>query len=145
MYNYRVIASSMCKLVYWNRIRGSDDPVFDLWPVIICTEVIQGLSILCACILYLKPFLETLESGFFGGDDLRRRGGSAFDGYGSHGLSSLPSNASKVSREPQNIFNKTTTTIRASLPEWDGGSQDSRANMIREARTWAITASPTAG
>ena len=29
---------------------------------------------MAACILYLRPFLEALTSGFINGDDLRRRG-----------------------------------------------------------------------
>lgn len=29
---------------------------------------------MAACILYVRPFLEALSSGFINGDDLRRRG-----------------------------------------------------------------------
>ena len=131
MYDYSVITASICKLVYWNRIRDSEDAVHDFWPVS-CTQVIQALSILSACILYLKPFLETLESGFFGSDDLRRRGGSAIHGYGTHELSSLGRRrnvSNGLSKEPHTGSDKTTTTVRVSL---DGGSQHSQAQIFRE-------------
>jgi hypothetical protein len=36
--------------------------------------MIQFFSLLSACILCLRPFLESLTSGFLNGDDLRRRG-----------------------------------------------------------------------
>ncbi|KAL8823380.1 MAG: hypothetical protein Q9191_005908 [Dirinaria sp. TL-2023a] len=68
------VAATICKLVFWRKTWGGSDPVFDTWSVIICTQIIQCLSITSACILYLKPFLEALTSGFIHGDDLRRRG-----------------------------------------------------------------------
>ncbi|MCJ1328882.1 hypothetical protein MMC10_005559 [Thelotrema lepadinum] len=52
----------------------NDDPFFATWPATICTQLIQFLSLLSACVLYLRPFLEALTSGFINGDDLRRRG-----------------------------------------------------------------------
>ncbi|KAI4151560.1 MAG: hypothetical protein LQ340_003434 [Diploschistes diacapsis] len=52
----------------------NDDPFFGTWPVTICTQLIQFLSLMSACVLYLRPFLEALTSGFINGDDLRRRG-----------------------------------------------------------------------
>lgn len=57
-----------------HRALKQPDQLFDMWPVIICTQVIQCLSIMSACILHLRPFLEALTSGFINGDDLRRRG-----------------------------------------------------------------------
>ena len=52
----------------------NEDPFFATWPMTICTQLIQFLSLLSACVLYLRPFLEALTSGFINGDDLRRRG-----------------------------------------------------------------------
>ena len=52
----------------------NDDPFSATWPVTICTQLIQFLSLLSACLLYLRPFLEALTPGFINGDDLRRRG-----------------------------------------------------------------------
>ena len=46
---------------------------FDLWPVLICTQIVQCLSLTTACIPYLQPFLLSLESGFLRGDEFRRQ------------------------------------------------------------------------
>ncbi|MCJ1240153.1 hypothetical protein MMC14_008153, partial [Varicellaria rhodocarpa] len=56
--------------------------VFDLWKVVICTQTIQSGIILSACTLFIKKFLETLETKFVRGNDLRRRGLSGTNGYG---------------------------------------------------------------
>lgn len=64
----------MCKLVFWNRIPDPTDPTLDTWPATICTQIIQCLSISSACFLYLKPFLDSVESGLIRSDDVRRRG-----------------------------------------------------------------------
>ncbi|KAI4153831.1 MAG: hypothetical protein LQ340_002072 [Diploschistes diacapsis] len=37
-------------------------------------QIVQFLELVAACLLYLRPFLEALTSGFINGDDLRRRG-----------------------------------------------------------------------
>jgi hypothetical protein len=70
----RPISAEITKLVYWNRFATSSDPLFELWPVTICTEAIQCSSIMAACALYLRPFLEMLQSGFLNLDDMRRNG-----------------------------------------------------------------------
>ena len=64
----------MCKLVFLNRTISSHDPVFDSWTTTICTQIIQCLNIFCACVLYLRPLLRSLQSGFLRVDDLRRQG-----------------------------------------------------------------------
>ena len=61
-------------MIYWARRHDTHDPFLDLWPVTVCTQAIQCLSIVSACLLYLRPFLRLLESGFFNLDDLRRKG-----------------------------------------------------------------------
>ncbi|MCJ1329041.1 hypothetical protein MMC10_005718 [Thelotrema lepadinum] len=68
------VGAEITKLVFWNRLHGSPDPLFDLWPTIICTQAIQCSSVIAACALYLRPFLEMLQSGFLNLDDMRRNG-----------------------------------------------------------------------
>lgn len=47
--------------------------------------IIQSLGIVTACTPYLRPFLESLNSGMIRNDDIRRRGGSStVDQYGSN-------------------------------------------------------------
>ena len=67
-------------MIYLNRLKTSDDSTFDDWRVTVCTQAIQSLSILASCLVYLRPFLDSLETGFIQIDDLRRQQTSGF-GY----------------------------------------------------------------
>ena len=67
-------------MVYLNRLDASDDPTFDIWRVTLCTQIVQCLSILTTCLVYLRPFLDSLETGFIQVGDLRRQHVSGF-GY----------------------------------------------------------------
>jgi hypothetical protein len=46
----------------------------------ICTQLVQALAIITACVPYLKPFMDSLESGGFRADDQKRKAHL----YGSH-------------------------------------------------------------
>ncbi|MCJ1400899.1 hypothetical protein MMC11_004110 [Xylographa trunciseda] len=138
-----VMAVSICKLVYWNRLSTSADSTLDLWPVAICTELIQCLEILAACCLYLKPFLESLESGFIRGGDLRRRGEDSLSVSG-HRTASIPlsyrrTRSSVVDRNLTRSRN--TTTAERFDPDDDTESLNSRSQIIWETRTWAVETS----
>lgn len=52
---------------------NSGDLTFDLWPMAICMQVVQCVSLITACIPYLQPFMLSLESGFLWGEDFRQR------------------------------------------------------------------------
>ena len=68
-----VITAVICQMVYLNRIKPSGDLTFEIWPVALCTQIVQCLSILTTCLVYLKPFLDSLETGFIQVGDLRRQ------------------------------------------------------------------------
>ena len=78
----RVCIASICKLIYLNRTRhhSPEDLIFAIWPVTLCTQTVQSLSIVTYSALYLKPLFEAFESGFMRSDDLRRKGLRAPDG-----------------------------------------------------------------
>lgn len=140
----RVCVASICKLVYWNKIGGSEDLSFDTWPVTICTQSIQCLSIASFCFLFLKPLFQTLETGFIRSDELRRKGQR--NPEGSFSLSGMSSGqkASTVRnlQTPTQTGNHYTTAIALDdTGGWDGGSQTSETHIIRETRTWAIESS----
>lgn len=59
------------------------DPVFDLWTVVLCVQIVQAMSIITTCIPALKPFLDSLESGQLRADDMRRQGKVTHHGYNS--------------------------------------------------------------
>ena len=135
-----------------------------MWRVVICTQVVQCLSIISACIPYLKPFLESLESGLMRADDLRRRdntglygskGESGGSGYNSsnksskfgrlkrpHELSTLGSGGNAIG------FGRNDATVIAGgrdTSDWDTDSRHSRSKIIRETRTWMVAAESAGG
>ena len=69
----------ICQLVYINKITSTSDATFDVWPIAICAQVAQCLSIITACTFYMKPLLDSLQSGFLQVGDLRRQ---QLPGYG---------------------------------------------------------------
>lgn len=69
-----VIVAVVAQLVYFNSATKSNDMTFNLWAEIVCTQVVQSLSIITTCVPHLKPFFDRIESGMLRNDDLRRRG-----------------------------------------------------------------------
>ena len=138
-------------MIYLNRIKHSGDLTFDIWPVTLCTQIVQCLSILTSCLVYLRPFLDSLETGFIQVGDLRRQHVPGF-GYRPEGGSrstkvaklslSLSNLKSKLSRSQprdddvefqenaeavtQNLGD--TTTSDAEHHEWDANS---RSHILR--------------
>ena len=83
------MAAVVCELIYLNRIENSNDLTFDIWRVTVCIQVIQCLSIIASCLFYMKPFVDSLETGFVQLGDLRRRQVSGF-GYSPENRSRNP-------------------------------------------------------
>lgn len=67
-----VVGACIVQLIYTARARGTGDLTFDLWPMVVCTQIVQCVSLTTACIPYLQPFLMSLESGLLRGDDFRQ-------------------------------------------------------------------------
>lgn len=63
----RVIIAATCKLVYLAQDFRTPDPISDTWPIAICTQTIQCLSILSACFPCLRSHCSeegrSIESG----------------------------------------------------------------------------------
>lgn len=57
----------------------------DLWPWFMCAQVLQTVTVISACVPYLRQFLEAFPSGMLQSDEIRRRGLSYADI--SHGFS----------------------------------------------------------
>ena len=75
-----VTAAVICQIVFLNRIKSSSDPTFHIWPVTLCVQLVQCLSILATCLVYLQPFFDSLETGFIQVGDLKRQNVPGF-GY----------------------------------------------------------------
>ncbi|KAL8685423.1 MAG: hypothetical protein Q9218_007773 [Villophora microphyllina] len=67
-----LVAAVGAQLAYFNSATRLHE--FDLWSSVVCVQFVQSLSIITACVPYLKPFFDSLESGMIRSDDVRRRG-----------------------------------------------------------------------
>ncbi len=116
--------------------------------MILCTQTIQCLSITSACFLYLKPFLDSVDSGFIRTDDIRRRGTDEFFGH-TTGDSSTTRSAFSVRKHAKagsqsigligvSVPHNTTTVTANDPPDLDTESQHSRSHIIKETRTFAV-------
>ena len=139
----------MCKLVFWNRTPDPTDPTLDAWPATICTQIIQCLSISSACFLYLKPFLDSVESGFIRSDDLRRRGSDYKSGSASTGRNVF--SVDSVGRSKGDGTRMKSFSKPHYAADIEGGhaanrddseSQHSRTHIIKETRTFAVETFP---
>ncbi|KAF6221246.1 hypothetical protein HO133_002101 [Letharia lupina] len=152
-----VIAASACKLVFWNNTQDLQKPGHNPWTVTLCTQIIQCLSIVSACFLYLKPFLDSVESGFIRSDDIRRRGTNEYHRH--HTTTTTTTGGSSTTRSafstrkhartgsqsfglvgvpnPRHI----TTVTANDPPDFDAQSQHSRTHIIKETRTFAVEGS----
>ena len=71
----------IAELYYRSATPKGTDRLYYAWRVVVCALLTQCLSIVTACIPYLKPFFISLESGMVRVDDTRRRGDTTRPGY----------------------------------------------------------------
>jgi len=69
-----VVAAVIVQLVIWNSSNRLEDLSFDLWEPTVVTQIVVMLSIVTACIPYLKPLYLSFETGMLRSDDLLRNG-----------------------------------------------------------------------
>ncbi|KAJ4362980.1 hypothetical protein N0V83_010097 [Neocucurbitaria cava] len=98
---------------------SSSNPTRDLWKWTLFTQIIECITILTSCVPYLRPLLESLPSGLYGSDELRRRGTPSELGYSrsKSGSYQLSSNASKTGEgRRQSRKSETEGGIKRFLP-----------------------------
>ncbi|KAL9102713.1 MAG: hypothetical protein Q9163_002176 [Psora crenata] len=100
-----VIAATMVQLCQAQRkLLGTTDMTFDMWQVALCGEIVQALSIITACVPYLKPFVEALETGMIRAETGHR---SDMDGFSSCGRNKKsPSLTNNSNSNPSNSVQK---------------------------------------
>ena len=145
------------QLALVNKAYEAPNQTYNICALTICTQLTQTLSITIAGVPYLKPFIDSMESGFLRTDDLRRRGTKGLNGYGTaetgdtKGSSKSdrktidPNSASialKRLGNPSEAEQDNVTTIQAGRRDWDGESQTSRSNMIKKTTNWSIDIAP---
>ena len=71
----RILIAAAIRIAYLAQESNSgNDLTLKAWPATLCALIVQCLSVIAACIPYLKPFLDSLESGMMNNDQLRRKG-----------------------------------------------------------------------
>ncbi|RDL36097.1 Uncharacterized protein BP5553_06709 [Venustampulla echinocandica] len=157
------IAAVVCQMVATNKSINSPDASFDIWLIQIAMAIAQCLGIVTACVPYLKPFMDALESGMIRSDDLFRRGdmgGSRTNGYGysrdrksplhsSNSKSVLKSSTSShitptthelgPMKQPETINSITVGNQRGHQRDWEAGSDSSRTKIITQTRSWLVS------
>ncbi|OTB17308.1 hypothetical protein K445DRAFT_57047 [Daldinia sp. EC12] len=135
-------------------VSDHQDATFTYWLIGVAMTLAQNLGIMTASAPYLKPFLDSLESGMIRSDDLRRRGnvtGKSLYGYGRKQDGSGASKSThSTSHELGNlgmVNSQVTTSVTVgtahNAPEWDASSRSSQAKLIKQVKSWGVTSSPT--
>jgi hypothetical protein len=155
---YSNIAAIAWQMVALNRATGSSDLTYALWSVATAMVLTQCLSIVTACIPYLKPFYQSLESGMIRSDDMRRRGDIFGGGYYYKSDNNNNNNHSQGSTWGQNVLKnmsdrhqkphelQSITSITAlnttatKYHQFDPETQPNRARAIQETRTFTVEA-----
>ncbi|RAO66905.1 uncharacterized protein BHQ10_002917 [Talaromyces amestolkiae] len=58
------VAACITDMVLWHSVSTATDPYFTEWTVSVTTQVIQCSCLVCTCVLYLRNFLSSIETGF---------------------------------------------------------------------------------
>jgi hypothetical protein len=102
---------------------SSANPTRDLWKWTLVTQIIECITILTSCVPYLRPLLESIPSGLYGSDEIRRRGTPSEVGYsrrkgGSYQLSSTDSKTEGTSprSRPQSRKSRNESGMKRFLP-----------------------------
>ena len=106
-----VIGPAVCQVVFYLQLGHSSDLSLDSWKLVICTQLMQSVSITTACIPQFRPFLDSLESGLIRSDDFRRRGMTWKYGNGDSHL------ASSTSKKKYFLSSNIFTTTEAEAPD----------------------------
>ncbi|KAF4627810.1 hypothetical protein G7Y89_g10344 [Cudoniella acicularis] len=119
-----VIAAIIWQALRFNLPDTSFGPTFMNWLTTITITLVENLSIITACVPYLKPFLQSLESGLVRSDDLRRRGditnfGTGFDkvsgAYGSGSRRQVSGNRSQLTTKDNESKSRETAVELAHI------------------------------
>ena len=148
-----VVGGILTQMVFANRLSGTTDISFDLWPTVLCTQTVLTFNLVTASIPYLRPFLESLESGMLRSDDLRRRGlddsyGSSMSGSRKRSIFTLKGSdpvGNVVPAIALRPLNGTKHTATVETEPWRGDdvqSTSSQTRIINHTTTWEVNSEP---
>ncbi|KAH7210136.1 hypothetical protein DER44DRAFT_722608 [Fusarium oxysporum] len=148
----------ICHIYYFHKATELNNPLFDMWAPTVIVQVIQCMSIMVTCVPFLKPFMDSLESGQMNaGDGLqtRTKGSDSRSRTGDtaprtlRGITTLASNASYrrqnyemvdadnwgAKKDKGTTATATAVTTEPSRP-WDGQSHTSQSVLVHQ--TWQV-------
>ncbi|SPJ87936.1 related to integral membrane protein [Fusarium torulosum] len=151
-------------IYYFRKATELGNPIFDMWAPTVIVQIIQCMIILVTCVPFLKPLMDSLESGQMNaGDGLQTRvkGSESKSRTGDtagqrdiaprtlRAISSLASNASSRMQhyemvvvdswgEKQDTGTTATVTVSPTKPRipWDGQSHTSQSVLVHQ--TWHV-------
>ena len=94
----------------------------------------MNLSIMTACFPYLKPFLESLESGMIRSDDLFRRQGGSKKGYGHRyplGRTANPASSNRGKAHASHSIDSDSVAVARIPGETQSSDQDGLAISLK--------------
>ncbi|KAM5529472.1 hypothetical protein BFJ70_g17351 [Fusarium oxysporum] len=154
----------ICHIYCFRKATELNNPVFDMWAPTVIVQVIQCMSIMVTCVPFLKPFMDSLESGQMNagdglqtrtkGSDSRSRTGETAGRSDTaprtlRGITTLASNASYrrqnyemvdadnwgAKKDKGTTATATAVTTEPSHP-WDGQSHTSQSVLVHQ--TWQV-------
>lgn len=81
----RLIPIAILRIVYIKSASNSGDHTFDDLQTVLLTQIDMNLSIIFACFIFLKPFMDGLQTGLLA-SDIQILGSKKSSGNGSFGL-----------------------------------------------------------
>ena len=143
----------MAELVFRNKGANSSDRTFAPWTLVICSQFVQTLSIITACVPYLKPFFSSLETGMIRADDSRRlesrsiplsnerstareKKGALSTLSGSSARRQAPSTGRSVALHEDYATSTQVTGGRGHKRTDDEGSQTSQSKILKQTEIW---------
>lgn len=148
-----VAAAIIPELIFIERAGQSEDRTFASWPAVVCALFVQCLSIVFACVPFLKPFFGALESGMIRMDDTRRREGrTTRGGYYFNKKAAKQSSSSRGSSGKQSIGSRLyplknwthvgggshSASVERGPEDIDRHSQRSDSRIIRATTTFEV-------
>jgi len=158
------IAATIAEIVLLLDVLDTADPTFEYWLPSVFAGLVQSLSIITSCLPYLKPFLESFQSGMIRSDDFQRTTGALYGSGGSQSAGKRPSGRGwrKVTPSPPSSGNQhelmnisaldkdaNVISIRANRPlandqnNMDSHSQGSRSRIITRTMEWTVSTEET--
>jgi hypothetical protein len=132
---HSVAVAAVVQLALFWRVLSDPDITFSQWLPIVCNQLVLSLSFVTACLSYLKPFMESLESGVIrvenvpGSEEELSGNRTGSSGYYLSALSSSMNSASKSRSGPSpNPGGRDDRDIRLTT-SWAVDTQESTAQL----------------